>query len=104
MLLQKKTNTTREGEVTSVSRKNEEWQSTAIGLIVVGLTAANLLLQYWDMHKSETSQSVPPQNTPEPQYAPQPQPSKIPVPTPKVGLQGKQLKRIIFFTYKNHVG
>ena len=106
-----KVNTTRGGEGTSesLSEKNEGWQTTAIGVLVVGLTAANLLLRYWDMHKSGVSpasysQSAPPQNTPEPSYATLTQPSKIPVPTPKVGLQLKQFKRITFFTYKDNVG
>ena len=50
--------------------------SVAIGVIVVGLTAINLFLRYWDS-------KAPPPNTP---ITPPGRPSKIPIPTPKVGM------------------
>ena len=82
------TYTSREGEGTSESSK---WQSVAIGVLVVGLTAVNQFLRYWDKPKTSYSDSQPsfysqpppPPNTPSDSYAP----SKISVPIPKVGVQ-----------------
>ena len=79
---------TSKGEGTSES---SGWQSVAIGVLVVGLTAVNLFLRYWDKPQTSYSDSQPtfnlqpppPPNTPSDSYTP----SKIPVPIPKAGMQ-----------------
>mgnify|MGYP001792777409 FL=1 len=80
-----KAHTSGEGTAGEGTSKGWSAQSVAIGVIVVGLTAINLYLRYWDSDKTLYSNSQPPPPPNTPSY--DSYPSKIPVPISKVGIQ-----------------